>query len=408
MNELLIRRDGESDLQYHRRLVYGKLVDKTLADVDYSELSEGIYGQKLASDECRKRMYGSKHTLDIVSRCSTPAVTTGDIDDKIMELKIERQKLFDQRAALNKSIREVARQQELSEIIERAVESGRLPELKIPEVQSDHTVEVRRSGRDLLVSLNDIHYGAVVNNAWRKYDSDVCKKMMYEYAERIGEIAMETGAEDCYIWNAGDTISGNIHRSIQVTNKENVIQQVCGVSELIATFVLYVSKFFNTTTYVSVAGNHSRIEANKKDSLVSERLDNLVGWYLDARLKNYCGEIVIANEATVDDTMFMLDIRGKRYVGVHGDFDASATSIQSLKTMCENIEMGTDIYAVLSGHLHHNKIDSVNGIKSIMAGSFLGTDDYCVQRRICGKPEQLVCVCDSSGVVCSYDIQFTE
>lgn len=30
------RRDGESEFAYHKRLVYGKLVDKTLADEDYA------------------------------------------------------------------------------------------------------------------------------------------------------------------------------------------------------------------------------------------------------------------------------------------------------------------------------------------------------------------------------------
>ena len=50
----------------------------------------------------------------------------------------------------------------------------------------------------------------------------------------------------------------------------------------------------------------------------------------------------------------------------------------------------TPLYAVLSGHLHHNKIDEVQGVKTIMAGSFLGMDDYCVQKRIYGKAEQML------------------
>ncbi len=39
-----------------------------------------------------------------------------------------------------------------------------------------------------------------------------------------------------------------------------------------------------------------------------------------------------------------------------------------------------------------------------MAGSFLGMDDYCVQKRIVGRAEQMVCVCDENGVRCSYGI----
>ena len=34
----LTKRPNETDLAYHKRLIYGKLVDGTLADEDYSEL----------------------------------------------------------------------------------------------------------------------------------------------------------------------------------------------------------------------------------------------------------------------------------------------------------------------------------------------------------------------------------
>jgi len=51
-------------------------------------------------------------------------------------------------------------------------------------------------------------------------------------------------------------------------------------------------------------------------------------------------------------------------------------------------------------------MDYVNNIKIIMAGSFLGMDDYCISKRIIGIPQQLVCVCDENGVRCNYDICF--
>ena len=398
----LFQLDGESNLDFHKRIIYGKLVDKTLADYDYSELSELVYGQKFASDECRKRMYGSKRTLDLISAENITASTPSDVADKITELRIERQKLFDERAALNRSIRAVARQQELSEIIQRAVADGNLPALK----QVDRVVsEDDWDECDLLVSLNDIHYGAIVDNHWCKYNSDIAIEMAVNYVDEVIKIAKTHHARNCYVYNCGDSISGSIHRSIQVTNKENVIQQVCGVSELIANFISELAPYFENVYYLNVAGNHSRIEASKKDALIPERLDNLIGWYLDARV-NELENVKILNEALIDDTMFMVDIRGKNYVGVHGDFDNTTSAVQNLKAMCDD---GGDeeLYAVLSGHMHHNKIDTVCGVKSVMAGSFLGMDEYCVSKRIVGKPEQLVCVCDDGGIRCTYDIDLS-
>ena len=85
---------------------------------------------------------------------------------------------------------------------------------------------------------------------------------------------------------------------------------------------------------------------------------------------------------------------------VHGDFDGSYTKVQSLQSMIK-----VPIYAVLSGHMHHNQTDMVQGIRTVMAGSFQGMDGFCVEKRIYGEPEQMVCVCDESGIVCHYDIQ---
>ena len=397
---------GESNADYHRRLVYGKLVDKTLSDVDYTELADALYGQAYAPDVARRMVYGSKRTLDAIAQDAEQNIKDEDtlslLDAKRIELQKERQKFFDQRNAYSKLLRERSRQEELNEILTEAVKSGNLPQLNY------QRVEIEPSDNDLLISLNDIHYGANVQNYWNTYNSDICREMMCRYLDRIISIGETHNSENCIVWANGDEISGNIHQSIAVTNKENVIEQIKGVSELIAEFLAELSKHFRQVIFVSVSGNHSRIDPNKDRALTSERLDDLVEWYLSARLQNFENVIIgtpdihttaAANSVKVDETMYLIDIRGKTYCGVHGDFDGSAGKVQALQTMA-----GKPLYAVLSGHLHHNKTDEVQGVKTIMAGSFLGMDDYCVQKRIFGKAEQMVCVCDESGIRCSYDI----
>lgn len=377
----------------------GKLVDRTIDD-DYEELSERLFGEGncFNSSEVRKRMYGMRAIIEAIERDREAAIqdeegTLSALDSKRFELQKERQKFFDQRNALNKLLRERSRQEELNEILTEAVKSGSLPQLNY------QRVEIEPSDNDLLVSLNDIHYGANVQNYWNTYNSDICREMMCKYLDRIIAIGETHRSEDCIVWANGDEISGNIHQSIAVTNKENVIEQIKGVSELIAEFLAELSKHFRQVVFVSVAGNHSRIDPNKDRALVSERLDDLVEWYLGARLQNFENVQIGIGFEKVDNTMYLIDVRGKTYLGVHGDFDGSASKVQSLQTMA-----GKSIYAVLSGHLHHNKIDEVQGVKTIMAGSFLGMDDYCVQKRIVGKAEQMVCVCDADGVRCSYGI----
>ena len=380
-----------------RDIVIGKLVDRTIDD-DYEELSERLFGEGncFSASEVRKRMYGMKAIIEAIERDGEESIRDADtlsaLDAKKIELQMERQKFYDQRNAFNRLIRERSRQEELNEILVEAVRFGNLPQLHY------ERFDIAPSDNDLLVSLNDIHYGANVSNFWNTYNSDVCREMMCRYLDRIISIGETHRSENCVVWANGDEISGNIHQSIAVTNKENVIEQTKGVSELIAEFLAELSRHFNNVTFVSVAGNHSRIEPNKDRALIIERLDDLVEWYLGARLQNF-ENVTIGGGEKIDHTIYLVDVRGQTYCGVHGDFDGSTSKVQALQAMA-----GRPIYAVLSGHLHHNKIDEVQGVKTIMAGSFLGMDDYCVQKRIVGRAEQMVCVCDENGVRCSYDI----
>lgn len=63
-NEVLLRKNNESEFEHIKRLVYGKLVYKSI-DEDYTELAPLIFKQELSSSECRKRMYGIKRLLEV-------------------------------------------------------------------------------------------------------------------------------------------------------------------------------------------------------------------------------------------------------------------------------------------------------------------------------------------------------
>ena len=398
---MLERRPGETAFEYHRRLIYGKLVDKTLADVDYTELAPYVYGQDYSADVVRRMMYGSAKTLQLAdeAREADTADTGGDallteLDTKKIELQKERQRFWDQRNAFNKLVRERARQEELNDIIIRTVREGGLPALEYT------PCEPIVSDNDLLVSLNDIHYGAYYKNHWYEYTSEITAMMIRKYIDRIIQISKTHHSENCIVWANGDLISGSIHHSIQVTNRETIIEQIMGVSELIAEMLAELSKHFTSVRYVSVSGNHSRID-HKDRALMSERLDDLVEWYLAARLAGF-RNIEIGFGKRIDPSMYIMDVRGLKYVGVHGDYDPSPQHIQALQTM-----MKCPVHAVLMAHRHHNKTDIVQGVRVIMGGGFLGMDDHCVAHRIYGHPEQIVCVCDSNGIMCHYDVDLS-
>ena len=62
MNMNLERYENESNLDYKKRLVYGKLIYKTI-DCDYATLSEYVFERPLSEDVCRRMMYGAKEAF---------------------------------------------------------------------------------------------------------------------------------------------------------------------------------------------------------------------------------------------------------------------------------------------------------------------------------------------------------
>ena len=318
------------------------------------------------------------------------------VNNKLEEIKKEKYKLFDQRNAYSELIRGRARQEEINEIIKKEIHNG---QLKVLKPNYENWKYNYFEDDVMLINLHDLHYGAFFSNYWNTYSPEICKERLEEYLEEIKSIQNIHRCSSCVVACNGDMISGNIHQSIKVTNKENVIKQLIGVSELIARFLSELSTMFPMVKFASVAGNHSRLE-KKEDAQKGERLDDLVSWWLEARLQNF-DNIKFDSCEKIDDTIYLIEIKGKIYCGVHGDYDYNDKKILDLKTM-----INKDIYGVLTGHLHHNKIDSIQGIKLIMSGSLQGVDDYCVSKRIFGKPEQLVCICSEKGLRCAYDIVF--
>ena len=62
------------------------------------------------------------------------------------------------------------------------------------------------------------------------------KKRLNQLLNEVVAIQKMHNSENCFISLQGDMLSGNIHKTIQVTNRENVIEQIKLAAELITSF----------------------------------------------------------------------------------------------------------------------------------------------------------------------------
>ena len=168
---------------------------------------------------------------------------------------------------------------------------------------------------------------------------------------------------------------------------------------MISAFVYELSKHFVNVYVNGVAGNHSRTSF-KDQVLRGNRLDNLIPWYMKAKLSNVTN-IHFVDDNNYDSTIGCIEVRGNKYLMVHGDFDSySEKGVSRLVLM-----LGYKPMAILYGHLHRCSYDDISGVKIIRSGSFSGTtDDYTISKRLSGSPSQMVCIVNGDGVEACYPI----
>lgn len=100
----------------------------------------------------------------------------------------------------------------------------------------------------MMICLSDLHIGATYDSMFGKYNSDIAKERLDEYLQKI-ELIRETNCiSKAFVVGLGDLVSGNIHYTIAVTNRENVIQQVIKASELVSDF--YINLHICLTMFV--------------------------------------------------------------------------------------------------------------------------------------------------------------
>ena len=393
-NELKKRPD-ESELGYIWRV--GKMKDDGIIDMTWGELSDVMNKQLRDPDEeWSESAYRKKYAL--IRDAYEQIFSDYQNDDYLQELTLQKQeiqkekrKLYDERLDLNRRLREEARLETTINLLNNALSN--ISSKYFSDNDYDNTVSISPKNK-MIVCLSDLHIGADFDNSDGKYNSEIAKDRLEQYLSEIREIQIRNGCSECVVTILGDCISGSIHRTISITNKEDVVEQVKIASMLIAEFVNTLSPWFDKITVYSIGGNHSRIEKKAEDALLSERLDNLIPWFVEKMMENK--KNVDVKSHTFDDTLGIFNVGEKVYFIQHGDYSSiTDTAIGKLVLWAKQTP-----YCILTGHMHYPAMTDVSGIKVIQSGSLCGSgDEFTRQKRLTGKPSQTVIVTKNDGSI---------
>jgi len=385
----------ETELQYIWRL--GSAKDSGLFNMTWPELTKILnqnLGNEWSESTYRKKYVILKQANDEIFNQNYSATT--DVEEKIRELERAKIQFRDERNAWQKQNYLTARIENRLDILEDQLTS--IGKSLYPSKPKHKFIKVGDS--DLIVCLSDMHIGQKFKSAFGEYNTDIAKDRLNDYLAEIISIGKRHNAKKVWVCLLGDQINGSIHFTSQVSNNENIIEQIKMASELICDFCVTLSNSFEQVMVTGAAGNHSRLISNKEMAVHDERLDSLITWIVEM-MTSHIGNITVLKR-NLDSGIFDICVRGKTYIGIHGDFDSfSKSSVNNLISM-----LGFFPYAVISAHNHYPAYSEANGICMVQNGCLCGSgDDYTVEKRLSGYANQSVLVCSESGIDCIYNVQ---
>lgn len=383
------RREGENDLDYGMRLI-GMKKELKPGDLDWCDITE-LLGLDYNPDSLRKAQDSPYGGYAVYREMKKRMATSKDGDVKkslsqdLQELKKLKISIADERAGLNKLLREQARLDSIKELAIQCV--GKMEPLNENVYKTDRMY----GNHSLVIALSDFHYGLEIDEFNNEYNSKIFHdRLSYLLATCIDVILKDESIRNVIVLGIGDFISGIIHNVIRIESRENVIQQVISVSEALIDFI-YKLSLYCPIDYYDCIGNHSRLFEDKNNCLSKESFDLLIHYILEQRFQSEPN--ITVNNYTVNEQIGEFDAFGKKYAFCHGDNFNISTLAKDLSAMTKNF-----YEAIFIGHIHHVFIEEQNGTMVIANGTLAGNDEYANRLRKTSTPSQNVFIISDNGI----------
>lgn len=373
----LLQRENESVYDYHKRLIYGKLVDRSI-DADYSELAPYVYGKEYAPDVARRMMYGSRFTLDLIDSITEGAVKTGaeeyinEIQYNKQELQKERMKLQTEKTEYNKWLREDAREELFFEKIIEAIKDCAPPPVE-PLTRSRGLFK-----REGVLCFADCHFGkefkvyGLNDEILNEYSPEIFYERMNQLLAETIKRATENQLSKVKVLFLGDALDGFLRHSQLMTLRYGVVDSAIYYGKFIAEWLHKLSEKFKVE-YHQVCGNHGelRLLDGRKNDHLDDNIEKIVLEIIRAyNIDNPNLKIVENKSGNI-----FTSVCGYNILGVHGEMKDSKTAMKDYMTVYNK-----DIDYLICGHKHHSSLVNCGYQKYIIGiGSIVGSDDYSMR-----------------------------
>lgn len=381
MSDDLLRRDGENEYEYHKRLIYGKIIDKTLSYYSYEELSEYVYGKRFSTDVARRLMYGSCRTMQLIDSLQEENVLsigeaelTQSLTQLKNELQKERYKLQTEKNEYARWLREEARDDLFEEKVIEAIRSFSQVPTPVKNIPITHGV------RDGVLCIADCHFGkeyeiyGLHNEVINAYSPEIFYSRMEQILEETKEIVEKEKFSVIHVYNLGDSVEGFLRNSQIWTLRYGVIDSAILFGNYMGEWLRKLSEFVNVV-YAQTDGNHDelRLLDGRKNEHLCESAGKIIRNCISLKNENNPNFTCIENR-----TGLIFDsVAGMNLLGIHGEVKDMRDAIKEYANI-----YGEEISYLIAGHKHHSQYDNC-GVRCgcIGVGSIAGSDDFSMSLR---------------------------
>ena len=223
----------------------------------------------------------------------------------------------------------------------------------------------------LVVSISDWHIGCKFKVSYNEFSYKIVTDLVAEYLSKIERLINVYGIKNVLLLNLGDTIEHTYMRNFSQTFEAefDFSTQQAKAIELVSSFIkrLCLNHPQTNFSYSAVAGNHDRMNGNKKDVIYGDSFQTILNLFLkNLPLENF---EVIEQDSPVKGS---ISFAGVNIAFEHGD----RINLNDKHIMATVSQRDGRVYnALLVGHLHHYEVREDNGL-FVMSGSLKGSDTY--------------------------------
>lgn len=255
---------------------------------------------------------------------------------------------------------------------------------------------LQTSGNKAIVSVTDIHVGALIDNVYgNSYNYEIAKIRMDAYKKKVLDYCNCFNITEVMVCGLGDFVEHMYMRYKQSGEAEfGLAKQILKATELIIDFLVSLAEYLNVE-YTGIAGNHDRLQGNKDISFDDDNANVIINYNIKTFINAIKSPRLTYVDVADDATEINKVINGKKIKLVHGHLD-DGNKVNRIKSYISMQEEFFD--CLIYGHLHNFKVeDSENGRMSVGVGSLAGRNSYSKKLGFGVNASQMILIVTGEG-----------